>query len=99
MGLMANETLQKKCGELEDTATATIQSEIQQGTRLQNKMNTVWVNCGNTSGVLIYVYLESPEEKRQKYILMIMAEKFPNLMNNPQIQTQEIWRKLYKDIS
>lgn len=41
MGLMADETLQKKSSELEDTETATIQSEIQQVTRLKNKMNTV----------------------------------------------------------
>lgn len=40
MGLMAEETLQKNSSELEDTGTATIQSEIQQVVRLKNKMNT-----------------------------------------------------------
>lgn len=59
---MADETLQKKSSELEDTETATIQSEIQQVTRLKNKMNTVWANCGNTPGVLMYVYFESLEQ-------------------------------------
>lgn len=85
---MAYETLQKKGNELEDVAIATIQSEIQQGTRLKNKMNTVWVNCGSTSGVLMYVDLESSGEKRQKCILMIMAKNFKfDEDYNPQSQT------------